>query len=91
MEPSREPVNLRRFPVPRGELFLLAERCKECGFCWEFCPNEVLERSPLQNSRGYYLPQIVPGREDLCVACGMCTWVCPELAIYSLDGAHVAA
>ena len=39
----RAPVNLDRFPTPIGRVYVVPGRCKECNYCWTFCPQEVLE------------------------------------------------
>lgn len=69
--------------VPVGTVFILPNRCKECGFCWEFCPKDVLEKSASANSKGYYYPQVKEGFEGLCVDCKTCMLICPEFAIYT--------
>ena len=81
----RQPIDQRKFPTPRGQVYVLPERCKECTYCWEYCPKDVLEPSERPNAKGYRYPQIAPGKEDTCVDCGMCTWICPEFAIYTVE------
>lgn len=81
----REPINQERFPLPRGQVHIIPERCKECTYCWELCPNDVLERSNARNAKGYRYPQVRAGKEDSCVDCGMCEWICPEFAIFSVE------
>lgn len=81
---TREPINLNKFSSPMAKVFIIAERCKECNFCWTFCPEEVLELSDEMNKDGYHHPRVKQGKEDACVDCGMCTWVCPEFAIYTV-------
>jgi len=81
----REPVNLDWFKRPLGRVYIIPERCKECNYCWTFCPQEVLERSDKFNSNGYRYPKVREGREKTCVNCGMCTWICPEFAIYTVE------
>jgi 2-oxoglutarate ferredoxin oxidoreductase subunit delta len=82
---TRTPVNLDKFPKPVGQVYVITERCKECNYCWTFCPNDVLELSDEINSHGYRHPRVKKGKENDCVNCGMCTWVCPEFAIYTLE------
>ena len=64
----------------RGDLIILPEMCKGCGFCIEFCPQHVLEFSGELNSRGYVSPQLKS--EGTCTTCAFCQWICPDLAIY---------
>jgi 2-oxoglutarate ferredoxin oxidoreductase subunit delta len=68
--------------IPVGELHIIAERCKECGFCIEFCPNRVLEESKDFNSKGYHPPVVKQNFE--CNNCGICEVICPEFAIYTI-------
>jgi 2-oxoglutarate ferredoxin oxidoreductase subunit delta len=55
------------------------ERCKECGYCVNFCPKSILKIGGKINKKGYY-PPLFERPED-CVACGTCAKVCPEAAI----------
>lgn len=81
----RNPINSERFHKPLGQVYILPERCKECNYCWTFCPNGVLELSDEINANGYRHPRVKSGKEKDCVNCGMCTWVCPEFAIYVVE------
>jgi 2-oxoglutarate ferredoxin oxidoreductase subunit delta len=65
---------------PHGRVFLLAERCKGCRFCVEFCPRQVLAMSERFNSKGYHIPTVIA--EHQCTDCKMCELLCPEFAIY---------
>jgi 2-oxoglutarate ferredoxin oxidoreductase subunit delta len=78
----REPINYEKFFKPRGEVHIIPERCKECNYCTNYCPKDVLERSPTVNSHGYHPVRVRPGKEDSCVACGMCQTICPDFAIF---------
>lgn len=70
----------------RGEVTIIVERCKGCGYCVEFCPLNVLAMSPKFNAKGYHYPEVVAG--DKCSGCDLCGMYCPDFAIY---GARIAA
>ena len=78
----RTPLDLDRWPVPRGRVHVLAERCKGCELCIEYCPVDMLESSHGFNARGFRYPVVAAGHEDDCVACGYCQSVCPDFAIF---------
>ncbi len=82
---TREPINLAKFYKPLARVYIIPERCKECDYCWTFCPNEVLELSSEMNANGYRTPRIKSGKENDCVGCGMCMRVCPEFAIFTVE------
>ena len=79
----RTPLDAERVKVPRGEIHILAERCKGCGFCVEYCPNDVLVLSTKFNAKGYHPPEVV--NPEACVNCGFCRMICPEFAIYTVE------
>ena len=79
---ERTPINIQAYKVPRGRIYIIPSRCKQCQFCIEFCPNGVLESSEDINQKGYHYPRVKPGKEDSCVACSMCEWICPDFAIF---------
>jgi 2-oxoglutarate ferredoxin oxidoreductase subunit delta len=78
----REPMDVSRAQVPRGRVHVIAERCKQCNFCINYCPTEVLEYSTDINAKGYHYPIVADGKEAACVNCRFCDLLCPELAIY---------
>jgi len=80
----RQPLDLDRIQVPHGIVHIIEERCKGCGFCVEFCPQDVLVMSTHTNSKGYHPPAIAD--DSRCVNCGLCTLLCPDFAIYATDG-----
>jgi 2-oxoglutarate ferredoxin oxidoreductase subunit delta len=47
--------------------------CKGCGICVAFCPKSVLELN--DNDK------VVVARSEDCIACRMCEYRCPDLAI----------
>jgi 2-oxoglutarate ferredoxin oxidoreductase subunit delta len=87
---ARTPLDISQVNVPRGQVYLIPERCKGCEVCVQFCPQDVLCISDSRNEKGYLIPQVVVGKETECVNCEFCTLVCPEFAIYTLpwNGDH---
>ena len=83
---TRLPMDLDRAGVPRGEVHVIAERCKECSYCIVYCPTKVLEYSEEINARGYHYPIIAEGKESACVLCKFCDLICPEFAIFTTGG-----
>lgn len=81
---ARKPLDLDQVTVPRGQVYLIPERCKGCEICVHFCPKQVLTISHRTNHKGYHYPEIAPGKADECVNCEFCTLVCPEFAIFTL-------
>lgn len=82
---ARTPLNLHQVRIPRGQIYLIPQRCKGCGLCIQFCPRQVLRESPETNGKGYHCPEIAPGKEGACVHCEFCAMVCPEFAIFTLE------
>ncbi len=80
---QRRPLDVDRCEPPVGQVYVVIERCKDCSFCWEYCPEEVLEQSEAFNSRGYHYPRVRANKQRACVDCGMCTEICPEFAIFT--------
>lgn len=78
----RKPLDWDAQTVPLGHVHVIEERCKECEFCVEFCPQDVLRMSTRFNRKGYRLPEVVPGKEDDCTACRHCEDICPEFSIW---------
>jgi 2-oxoglutarate ferredoxin oxidoreductase subunit delta len=66
----------------RGTVHILADRCKGCGFCIEFCPPKVLAFSKGFNNHGYHPPELVT--PDGCTGCDLCGLYCPDFAIYGV-------
>ena len=82
---SRRPMDSGKARIPLGEVHVIPERCKECGFCVGYCPEQVLAFSGEINAKGYHYPVIAAGKEEACVHCGFCNLICPELAIYTVE------
>ncbi|KPJ52882.1 hypothetical protein AMJ39_06660 [candidate division TA06 bacterium DG_24] len=52
-------------------------RCKGCGICVEFCPQDVLQMA------GQY-PEVVAA--ECCTQCQLCDFLCPDFAIIVREG-----
>ena len=83
----REPFDRDSLDLPRGEVTIIRERCKGCGFCVDYCPRDVLELSEEFNAKGYHPPYT--RQAERCVNCDLCEMICPEFAIFCdpADGA----
>ncbi len=79
----RQPMDLAKAQVPRGEVHVIADRCKQCNYCIEYCPADVLEYSEEINTRGYHFPVVAEDKSTACVLCRFCDLICPELAIFT--------
>ena len=66
--------------MAKGEVSIVVERCKACGFCIEFCPTKVLAFSASFNAKGYHPPQVVA--PEKCSGCDLCGMYCPDFAIH---------
>jgi len=78
----RKPLDLDQQKIPRGIVHINEERCKDCSFCIEFCPRDVLEKSDRFNKKGYNVVRVAAGRKEFCVACRHCEDICPEFALW---------
>ncbi len=79
----RRPLDMSATQLSRGEVVILAERCKGCGFCVAYCPRGVLAMSNRFNSKGYHPPYVK--NPEKCVNCRFCEILCPEFAIFSVN------
>ncbi|MFO8009792.1 MAG: ferredoxin family protein [Dehalococcoidia bacterium] len=75
----RTPLDHDKIKPVHGQVNIIPDRCKGCGFCIQFCPRHVLEESEEMNQRGYHFPYAA--RPDECAACGLCEALCPDFAI----------
>ena len=78
----RTPMDAEQYPIAKGEVYIISNRCKGCGFCIEFCPKSALEVSKEFNEKGYHPP--VRKEDSECVNCGLCELICPEIAIFTM-------
>ena len=82
---TRRPMDLASAQIPRGEVHVIADRCKQCDYCITYCPADVLVYTQQTNSRGYRYPMVADGKENACVRCRFCDLICPELAIFTTE------
>jgi 2-oxoglutarate ferredoxin oxidoreductase subunit delta len=78
----RTPLDLKEVKLTKGKVYIIADRCKGCQFCVEYCPRGVLEMSEEFNVKGYHPPEAV--NEENCVSCHFCEVLCPEFAIFAV-------
>ena len=55
------------------------QRCKGCGLCVEFCPQDDIELSSDMNEAGHHPACIIS--EEACTGCQMCVLMCPDVCI----------
>ena len=79
----RVPLDAQDVQVTKGQVHIIDDRCKGCGYCIEFCPKDILRFSDRFNRKGYHPPMVV--RPDECVNCHYCEIICPEFAIFSVE------
>ena len=87
MREMRRPLPFSSVEIPRGEVIIITDRCKGCGFCVEYCPKEVLAMSTGFNRKGYHPPEVVKTGE--CVDCHLCEMICPDFAIFVVSKPNV--
>ena len=85
----RKPLDIDQVTVPHGRVVIIADRCKGCGFCVEYCPKDVLVMSVRFNRKGYHPPEVVKHGER--VNCNLCEMICPDFAIFSVSVDDIAA
>jgi 2-oxoglutarate ferredoxin oxidoreductase subunit delta len=79
----RKPLDEATARKSRGEIVVIVDRCKGCGFCIAYCPRGVLRLSSGFNKKGYHPPEVVNAPK--CAACHFCEALCPEFAIYVVE------
>jgi Ferredoxin len=75
----RKPFDYIEEATKPTQVYIDKGRCKGCGYCVEFCPQEVLKTSLELSPKGYSLA--VVDDNSKCLACGFCEVTCPEFAI----------
>ncbi|MBP7231829.1 MAG: 4Fe-4S binding protein [Syntrophaceae bacterium] len=83
---KKYPIDQQNGPSARkkrlGQVIVIEDRCKGCGFCIANCPRQVLQKSSTFNKKGYHPPEVADTTR--CVNCHFCEILCPEFAIYSV-------
>ena len=77
----RVPLDSDEIKIVRGVVHIIEDRCKGCGYCIEYCPQDVIEFSKKFNAKGYHPPMV---KSDTCLNCHYCENLCPEFAIFSV-------
>ena len=76
-------VDIEEWKIVTPQIHIISSRCKECRWCIEFCPEEILEISDEINEKGYHPPRLIEGKTfENCVECHFCELICPEFAIF---------
>jgi len=83
MKQWRTPLDLDDLNLPHGDVHIVEEQCKGCGFCEEYCPRDVLKMSTEFNRKGYHYPEVL--KQGECVNCQLCEMICPEFSIYCTE------
>ena len=83
----RKPLDFDAQEVVRGEVHILRERCKGCGYCVDYCPEKVLELDDAFNKKGYHPPVHIDGKD--CVMCRLCELICPDFSIFVTEKGKV--
>lgn len=83
MEFWRVPFDASAIQISQGDVHVIEDRCKGCGYCIEFCPRKILASSARFNRKGYHPPEVL--QAEACVNCHYCEIICPEFAIYSVE------
>ncbi len=83
MEFWRVPFDAEAIQISLGQVHVIEDRCKGCGYCIEYCPRKILAPSSRFNRKGYHPPEVLRAHD--CVNCHYCEIICPEFAIYSVE------
>lgn len=64
--------------MPKGRVELFEDRCKGCGLCVHFCPQEMLELAESRfNAIGYRPVEVIDA--EACTGCAICAVICPDM------------
>lgn len=68
--------------VQIGRVEFISDNCivfkhkTDCGACDEHCPTKAISMKEWEGIPGLYYPTVNP---DMCIGCGGCEYVCPEM------------
>ncbi|NMB21038.1 MAG: 4Fe-4S binding protein [Firmicutes bacterium] len=65
--------------MPRGQVIVNQELCKECSLCVVACPHGVLAIGKAINKKGYHPVEAVA--PEKCTGCTMCAVMCPDVVL----------
>jgi 2-oxoglutarate ferredoxin oxidoreductase subunit delta len=66
--------------MKKGYIKIKEERCKQCLYCIETCPKNLLKIGNDINNKGYH-PVIFFDSNNKCNACQLCAITCPDKVI----------
>jgi len=74
----------------KGYIEIDEDKCKGCGLCISFCPQNLIRFSERFNIKGYHPVEFYDPNEK-CLVCGFCYRICPDAAItvYKVSGSGV--
>lgn len=64
----------------KNQIIILKNRCRGCGYCVWFCPNECLVIGKERNELRERIISVNPNSK--CSGCKMCEEICPAFAIF---------
>ena len=64
-----------------GKVVIDETKCKSCYLCVNACPKQVLCIGKKIGKTGNYLVETDKEKENECIGCKSCAFVCPDLAI----------
>ena len=58
-------------------------KCSGCKACYNICPKNGIKM--VTDEEGFWYPKV---NEDICIQCGLCEKVCPEINVYNNDKSY---
>ncbi|MCX7680475.1 MAG: 4Fe-4S binding protein [Anaerolineae bacterium] len=64
--------------MAKGVVVIDEDRCKGCGLCVAFCPQQVLQLAEGRfNAKGY--TPVTAANVEACTGCAACATICPDV------------